>query len=126
MESNDTPENIRPPSFAILLRQYRLQAGLTQEALAEHARLSRGAVSTLERGERLAPRNDTVILLATAQGLSETERSTLLAAARQHRSRSVRSLLQPSQTLSVIRSDPFSASLSASPLPEPPTPLVGR
>ena len=41
-----------PVSFARLLRRYRLESRLTQEALAKRARLSREAVSALERGER--------------------------------------------------------------------------
>jgi DNA-binding XRE family transcriptional regulator len=39
-----------PTAFAALLRQYRLKAGLTQEALAELAGLAPTAISALERG----------------------------------------------------------------------------
>src|SRR5215813_11207277 len=81
METRDTNEIAHLPPFAALLKQYRLEAGLTQEALAERAHLSRGAVSTLERGERLAPRKDTVALLATALRLASDQLNTLLAAA---------------------------------------------
>jgi len=51
------------PSFAQMLRRYRRAAGLTQEGLAERAGLSTRTVSDLERGEILAPRQDTLDLL---------------------------------------------------------------
>ncbi|HLV97387.1 MAG TPA: tetratricopeptide repeat protein [Ktedonobacterales bacterium] len=72
-------------SFGALLRRYRLAAGLTQEALAERARLSRGAIDTLERGARHTPRKETLALLAEALGLGDSERALLEAAARQNR-----------------------------------------
>src|SRR5579872_5243087 len=66
--------------FGALLKQYRLAAGLSQEALAERARLSVRAVSAYERGERQAPYRDTVALLIQALGLSREEAATLEAA----------------------------------------------
>ena len=51
-------------SFGTLLRQMRLTAGLTQEALAERAGLSAKAVGELERSPGRTPRLDTVTLLA--------------------------------------------------------------
>jgi transcriptional regulator with XRE-family HTH domain len=54
-----------PAAFGSLLRRYRGAAGLTQEALAEQARLSARAISDLERGLKHAPRPTTVYLLAT-------------------------------------------------------------
>src|SRR5215467_6223761 len=75
-------------SFGELLRRYRLQAALTQEELAERARLSAHAISQLERGARRAARKDTVDLLAGALALTETERAAFEAAARQHRMQS--------------------------------------
>jgi transcriptional regulator with XRE-family HTH domain len=118
---------MQPTPFASLLRQYRLQAGLTQEALAERAHVSRGAVSALERGERLAPRKDTVALLATALKLTGAERATLLAAvASPHHARSGPSPASSPPVFPVARPDPFLSALPASRLPEPPTPLVGR
>ena len=56
-------------SFGELLRQRRLAAGLTQEALAERAGVSAKAVSDLERDPDRTPRLDTVGLLADALGL---------------------------------------------------------
>ena len=68
--------------FAALLRRYRLAAGLSQEALAERARLSVEAISTLERGRRTAPRLQTVRLLAEALALEGSDRAAFLDAAR--------------------------------------------
>jgi transcriptional regulator with XRE-family HTH domain len=57
-------------SFRGLLRQLRAGAGLTQEELAEAARLSLRSVSDLERGINLTARKDTARLLADALGLT--------------------------------------------------------
>ena len=65
------------PHFGALLRQFRLDAGITQQELAERAKLSVEAISTLERGARTRPHRDTVTLLARALELSP-ERETLL------------------------------------------------
>jgi len=64
-------------AFGALLRRYRLAAGLSQEALAEAAGLSPRAISALERGERRAPQQETVRLLADALALSPAERGAL-------------------------------------------------
>lgn len=68
--------------FGPLLKRYRLVRGLTQEALAESARLSVRAISDLERGIKSAPRQETLRLLATALALSPHERGTFEATAR--------------------------------------------
>jgi transcriptional regulator with XRE-family HTH domain len=70
------------PSFGELLRQRRLAAGLTQEALAERAGVSAKAISDLERAPDRTPRLETVGLLADALNLDPAERAALLAAAR--------------------------------------------
>jgi predicted ATPase/transcriptional regulator with XRE-family HTH domain len=67
--------------FAEVLRELRLAAGLSQQALAERARMSPGGVSVLERGIRRAPYRDTVALLAEGLGLSAADRARLEAAA---------------------------------------------
>ena len=59
-------------SFADLLRQLRVAAGLTQEELAEAASLSPRSVSALERGVNLTARKETARLLADALSLSGT------------------------------------------------------
>jgi non-specific serine/threonine protein kinase len=65
--------------FAALLQRYRAAAGMSQEELAERAGLSRRGISDLERGERRAPHLATVRRLADALGLSQEERTALLA-----------------------------------------------
>jgi predicted ATPase/transcriptional regulator with XRE-family HTH domain len=74
-----TSEETAP--FAEVLRELRLAAGLSQQALAERARMSPGGVSVLERGIRRAPYRDTVALLAEGLGLSPADRARLEAAA---------------------------------------------
>ncbi len=66
--------------FGELLRKFRLDAGITQQELAERAKLSVEAVSTLERGARTRPHRETVALLGRALGLSP-EREALLESA---------------------------------------------
>lgn len=68
--------------FGHTLKRLRLAAGLTQEALAERARVSLRAVSDLERDPRRTPRLDTVTLLADALEVPPAQRAELLAAAR--------------------------------------------
>ncbi len=95
-------------SFADLLRQYRLAAGMTQEELAERAGLSARGISDLERGVRGHPYRETVRMLADALGLHGAERSAFAAAAPRSLDRArVREGRTPS-------------------LPLPQTPLIGR
>jgi predicted ATPase/DNA-binding XRE family transcriptional regulator len=72
----------RAPAFGGLLKQYRLAAGLTQEELAERARMSVRAIGDLERGARRAPHKDTLLLLADALSLSVDDRAVLVEAVR--------------------------------------------
>jgi transcriptional regulator with XRE-family HTH domain len=72
------------PGFAGLLRQLRVRAQLTQEELAEAARLSPRSISDLERGINRTARKDTAELLAGALGLAEPVRALFVAAARGH------------------------------------------
>lgn len=58
--------------FSGLLRSLRMAAGLTQEELAEAAKVSYRTISDLERGISRSPRRDTTRLLADALGLSAT------------------------------------------------------
>jgi class 3 adenylate cyclase/tetratricopeptide (TPR) repeat protein len=69
------------PEFAALLRRHRLLAGLSQEALAERARLSVRGISDLERGLRRAPHPATIARLADALQLDSSAREALLIAA---------------------------------------------
>src|SRR5262245_61881522 len=75
------------PSLGSMIKAHRLARGLSQGALAERTGLSREAIGRLERGERLAPRRDTVTLLAKALQLPPDERARLLAAASPPRAR---------------------------------------
>jgi predicted ATPase/DNA-binding CsgD family transcriptional regulator/transcriptional regulator with XRE-family HTH domain len=68
--------------FGGLLRQLRDDAGLTQEELAEAARVSQRAVSDLERGVNRTARKDTAGLLADALNLAGSARGLFVAAAR--------------------------------------------
>lgn len=65
--------------FALLLRELRLRAGLTQERLAELSGVSAHSVSMLERGRR-GPRLSSVSALAAALKLREPEHRRLIDA----------------------------------------------
>jgi predicted ATPase/DNA-binding XRE family transcriptional regulator len=76
--------------FGELLKQGRLARGLSQETLAERARISASAIGALERGARRAPYRDTVALLAAALELADVDRAELEAAAERARGRQSR------------------------------------
>ena len=76
------PAGMPPTSFGDLLQRHRRAAGLTQEELAERARLSVRGISNLERGVRRFPQRGTMLLLTEALGLQGAERDTFAAAAR--------------------------------------------
>ncbi|HEY1867483.1 MAG TPA: helix-turn-helix domain-containing protein, partial [Candidatus Cybelea sp.] len=67
--------------FGTLLRRYRLAAGLSQETLAERARVSLNGISALERGYRRTPQRETVALLAGALALNDEQRQAFEGAA---------------------------------------------
>lgn len=67
--------------FGSLLRQLRTDAGMTQERLADLARLGERTVRGLETGERADPRVGTVRQLADALDLDPADRVALFAAA---------------------------------------------
>src|SRR5262245_46300253 len=69
-------------SFAVLLRQLRAEARLTQEELAQAASLSPRSVSDLERGISRTAHKETARLLAGALGLAGPVRDLFVAAAR--------------------------------------------
>src|ERR1700746_3696841 len=69
-------------SFAVLLRQLRTKALLTQEELAEAASVSPRSVSDLERGVSRTARKDTALLLSGALGLAGRAREVFVAVAR--------------------------------------------
>ncbi|HEX3368522.1 MAG TPA: helix-turn-helix domain-containing protein [Candidatus Cybelea sp.] len=71
--------------LAALLKTFRVEAGLSQQALAERALISVQAVSALERGYRKAPYRATLERIADALTLSEEARQTLERCARPSR-----------------------------------------
>src|SRR5437660_2785777 len=95
-------------SFGILLKRYRMAAGLTQEALAARAQISARTIADLERGINRLPRHDTFELLMTALNVTSQQRALFLAMAR------------PEMTAAAARTP------SPSRLPLPPTALIGR
>jgi predicted ATPase/DNA-binding XRE family transcriptional regulator len=104
-------------SFGVLLRRYRITAGLSQEALAARASLSTRTVSDLERGINRTPHYDTLELLTRALSLPSQQRALLQASAR------------PGTTPTVLASPTVLAdhtSPSSFELPVPPTSLIGR
>jgi predicted ATPase/transcriptional regulator with XRE-family HTH domain len=70
--------------FGLVLKRFRLAAGLTHEALAERASLGARTISDLERGVSRVPRADTLALLLEALDLSPPQRALLEAAARRY------------------------------------------
>lgn len=74
-------ERVAEPAFGALLRGHRLAAGLSQEDLAERARMSARGIGALERGDRRYPYRETVMLLAKALGLTPVAAAEFEAAA---------------------------------------------
>ncbi|MCO8276850.1 NB-ARC domain-containing protein [Actinoplanes sp. TRM 88003] len=68
-----------------LLRQWRLRADLTLEALEEASGVSVRAIGDLERGHSRTPQRRTIQALADVLVADEEELRALLAAAREHR-----------------------------------------
>jgi predicted ATPase/DNA-binding XRE family transcriptional regulator len=102
-----------PQSFAGLLRRLRESAGLSQEELAERARLSSHAVSALERGVRTRPYPHTVRALADALSASEAQRAALLSAV-------------PSRRKATPTARDAAPTATSRSLPTPTTPMLGR
>ncbi len=103
--------SLQPPTFADLLKRYRVAAGLTQEELAERAQLSVRALSDLERGARRYPYKHTVQLLVEALGLSPDDAARFAETARR----------PPPATPAPVAAPHVLANV-----PIPPTPLIGR
>jgi len=104
---------IKSHGFGALVRRHRLAASLSQELLAERARLSAATIAAVERGRSTTPRPATVLLLADALGLTPQERAALIdAATRTSKAEAV-------ETSSVARAMRHN-------LPQPLTNFVGR
>ena len=120
----DAPGTDGALEFGALLRQHRLAAGLTQEALADRAGLSTRAVQTLERGEH-HPYRDTVERLARVLDLRGDDLRRLQLAARPRpRQVPLQPVLTPPLTSSPSPSQP--PSQPAHNLPVALTGFVGR
>ena len=89
-------------SFGVVLRAMRVEAGLSQEALAERARLSVVTVGALERGRRSAPYPATLTKLATALSLAPAACARLEAAAARPSRLRIRSTEPERQVIKVI------------------------
>ena len=72
----------RLPQFGPRLRELRQRSGLTQEELAERARVGVRTLRDLETGRTARPQRSTVELLATALALDATEREDFVVASR--------------------------------------------
>ncbi len=88
------PENV-PPAFGPLLRNFRLAAGLSQEQLAERARVSTAAISALERGTRRSPQRQTLALIVAGLHLTDAELATLERSAARFRTRPTEPATEP-------------------------------
>jgi tetratricopeptide (TPR) repeat protein/transcriptional regulator with XRE-family HTH domain len=75
-------EELASQGFGVLLRRYRLAAGLTQEELAEFSGLSARAIADIERGRTSRPYRSSVRALSAALNLSDGERELLARAAK--------------------------------------------
>jgi branched-chain amino acid transport system substrate-binding protein len=116
----------RPPTFGQLLKQYRIAAGLTQEALAERAGLAARTISDMERGLRSAPYRDTLSKLVRALKLSPAEQAQLEAAARRPSpSRTQRSPGTPTGLASTPPETPMGGTPPPASAPPPPEPGIG-
>src|SRR5579875_2720434 len=115
MERESGASGSRP--FGVLLRHHRLAAGLSQEALAERARMSSAGISALERGHRRTPQRETLALLANALELDVDRRLQFETAAR---ASAQRGPANPDD------GEPASADNEPAPLPLPLTTFVGR
>jgi predicted ATPase/DNA-binding SARP family transcriptional activator/DNA-binding XRE family transcriptional regulator len=78
---DDSPVFEGQDEFRHILRRHRTLAGLSQEALAGRAGISRRGLADLERGARRFPYPDTARRLAAALELDAAEREAFMAAA---------------------------------------------
>jgi tetratricopeptide (TPR) repeat protein/transcriptional regulator with XRE-family HTH domain len=84
-------------TVATMLKRLRIMAGLSQEELAERAKLSAQAISALERGIRRRPHPNTLRALSGALKLPEADRRKLFALARSQPSPQPQARLRPAQ-----------------------------
>jgi predicted ATPase/DNA-binding XRE family transcriptional regulator len=104
------PPRTETLGFGELLREFRVAAGLSQEALAERAKMSVNGISALERGENRSPQRKTLALLIEALHLDPPQQHILERAA-----------TRPTRPRSLLRHE-----RSADGLPRVTTPFFGR
>ena len=104
--------------FSVLVKHYRCARGLTQEELAERAKISVDSISNIERGLLHTPRSSTLQQLALALTLAPHERDDFLSAA--HRAKAA------SRKARLLRTARHASETASSLIPLPPAPLVGR
>lgn len=106
--------------FGRALRQHRLAAGLSQEALAELTGLSVRGISDLERGTRRTPRPETVRLISIALGLDDATRAELISMSR--RALGSETIERDGAATRAVEGREF----HVNPIPRPSTQLIGR
>ena len=107
-------------AFGPLLRRFRIEAGLTQEQLAERAQLSARGLGYLEHGVR-HPYPETLRRLADALALAPEQHAAFMDAARAAQARAARA-----QPPDYAGASPDGTLPATARLPLPPTPLIGR
>jgi transcriptional regulator with XRE-family HTH domain len=112
-------EHVAVTGLGDLLRMYREQRGLTQEALAVQSASTRQMISNIERGQT-RPYRHSVEKLMDALGLDRPERRALLAAWQQ------RTAPPPAIAPAPAPAASGWPALAPSGLPAAPSPLVGR
>ncbi|HEY7123581.1 MAG TPA: helix-turn-helix domain-containing protein [Ktedonobacterales bacterium] len=110
------------PSFGVLLRRARRDAGLTQAELAARARISVDTISLLERELTRAPQHETLALLAEALRLAPAEQEQWEQVTRGTRLPSI--MPEPPGNVSQAFVCPLPGIKRQLPLPA--TPLIGR
>ncbi len=111
-----------PAEFADCLKEYRLRAGLTQEALAARAGVSPRNIQNLERA-RNRPLADTAGRLVTALCLDAADRARFLAMVTASPRRRAPT---PAPALTMVATATSAQPSLAGRLPLPPTRFVGR
>ena len=102
------------------VRRLRLEAGLSQEALAERAGIGVATVAALEEGRRRRPYPNTLAAIATALHLEASDRQTLLSLAHAY--------LQGEAPVAepTVEAEARGLVRRRADVPVPPTSLIGR
>jgi transcriptional regulator with XRE-family HTH domain len=93
--AQDPESPMAPPTFATILRRFRMEKRMSQARLADGADFNHSYVSRLESGAR-APTRDAVERLSRSMSLAQVDEDTLLAAAG----------FLPRNTLSLLHTEP--------------------